>query len=720
MSLGRNDAQSAPLLRSASMVSSYTDSNDQGNLEDAKPATPPQSTPLTKEEIHSTNFYKTLYKVNLILAVSALLGEVTFGIYSRTYAAKGSVTMAQAMGFNIDDLPTNYGDIATPDGFKPNAPALIEAIGWSAAWAEIVNGAFQFDVKSTAKESAADVVAWAYKLKADGVCASFTKSLCDTFSSGSKFLRSSYNMTSLLLFSVATVASAYADVEQTKEPLEDWFGHIGGDIVIAWQGLGAVYYCIQTFLPKTQAGMEFIWDGPNFGARIKNHGNPLIELQYLLEFLQTILIRAGSLSFLFGRLAEQWELDPTFFYVLGALGGLAQGMQVFAPGTHKKYHGLVDGVVTNAAGERKPVDPITQSERDQAHKRLYANMPALERARTEFLRIFVIGVAQMGLGFYGLSKATHTYISEWLVSEGSSKEEADAMAYTAAAVASTLLYLPAYKASRYAELNVSANKHREKQLKAAARNQAVSSTPSDSNVIANSTLNEIRVETSPQKSGAGPTSEDLDRILEDALLEFDTSHPSQGKSSATPPPSETKENARALTPVVADRPAVVQPVEEKIEPNLFAKVVGIGASIISQATRIPTFVASLANNQLIGGAISKQDLSVVGAAIGATVGDNRFRVMTDGCVETIAKLGCNTRCTRRVMESLQRLRGSSKPKAADLSAELTPTPVRRARGNNYSALAANSAIGNRTQVTTIPTPTAPEQPSSSSTRKNSK
>jgi hypothetical protein len=696
MSIGRSNAsnqnsnqdstqEALLLLDRESLVINHSNDN-QHNVKAAQLAILPKSPPLTKEEIHNTNFYKALHKINLILAVSALLGEVTFGIYSRTYAAKGSITMTQAMGFNIDDLPTNYGDIATPDGFKPNAPALIEAIGWSSAWAEIVNGAFQFDVKSTAKESAEDIVAWAYKLKADGACASFTKSLCDTFSSGSTFLRSTYNITSLLLFAIATTALAYADVEQTKEPLEDWFGKTAGDIIIAWQGLGAVYYCIQAFLPRTKAGMEFIWDGPNFGARIKNHGNLLIELQYLLEILQAILVRAGSSSFLFGRLAEQWKLNTTFFYVLGALSGVAQGLQILAPGAHKKYHGLIDGVVTNAAGERKPVDPIKQDERDQANQRLYADMPTLQRFKTEFLRIFVIGVAQMGLGFYGLSKATHSYISEWLVSQGSSKEAADGMAYAAAAVASTLLYLPAYKASKYAELNRDAHAHRPTQ------SQPNSSLSATLNTIIDDSLNEIKGAASEERE-ASLIPDELNTILQNTFTEFDTAntHPDINElhtdalqthdTESTPLSSETKRNDSELNPVVADRPAV-KPDEEKVEPNLFAKVIGVTASMISSATRIPILVASLTNNPLIAKAISKEDLSVIGATVGATVGDNRYQVFTQNSIENIANLGCNDRCARRFKKNIRnsscfaRLFQSSRPKTApNLGIELSSSSI---------------------------------------------
>lgn len=487
--------------------------------------------------------YPCLYKVTCVAttifgAVPAVIGECTFGLFSYKYAALGTKIAIDALGGNADNIIV--------DG-------LSEVVGFAAGGSEILNGVTQFELEEV-PITAQDVDTLVHDIAQNGVCAPLCHFVRNTFSSPYAFIKTLYIGGSYGLFLFASAATSYGDIEDVKDRAQDWFTEDGGNAVLCWLGGGAMFYCVKAFLNGTKDGMQFLME-PNFSERYQNHHNPLIECQYIIEGGTAITYRTFILSFLLGRLAEQWGLDASLFYTLGGAAGLAQGLQFFLPKSHSKIHLYVD-----AFPEGEEQKSITQEERNAVYHDKYDNMGSCQRAWIEFKRAFMIGVAQSGVTLYFLVNEVMPRIVDAIKNDDRFIEDEnmrEAIGYgvfgLVGASATLLAYAPHWCANVYAECNELAYQRRK--------------IPA---------LAEVTVE------------------------------PAQDIQDKT---------------------------EEK--QSRCQRWTGIGASFVSQVTRVPALVASLVNNKKIGPFLSKPHWTIVGGTIGTLVGYNRYNRMTESSIKGI-------------------------------------------------------------------------------------
>lgn len=80
---------------------------------------------------------------------------------------------------------------------------------------------------------------------------------------------------------------------------------------------------------------------------------------------------------------------------------------------------------------------------------------------------------------------------------------------------------------------------------------------------------------------------------------------------------------------------IVKEIEDKAKESRCARYTGIGASLLSQVTRVPALVASLVNNKKIGPFLSKPHWTILSGGIGTLVGYNRYNRMTESSIKGI-------------------------------------------------------------------------------------
>ncbi|MDR3478788.1 MAG: hypothetical protein P4M14_12255 [Gammaproteobacteria bacterium] len=591
------------------------------------------------------------WSVKFFLAPAAFLGEGTFGYYCDANAAEGTQVLADVL---IEDAGWT-----SLQAFTPIAKFIV---GKGSFACEVINGCTQFEVVSSAHQVDQAI----HDTSLIRLPYVFCKSLCQ------RPAYTAYASIKWGLFTMGLTGTAWGDMDEIYNPWISTFGEVGGKIMLGTIFIGAISYVTLAFASRTAKGIEAWWDVPTKAIwdRLKNHHNPAIEVQYLIENVLTTAVRIGSLSFLGGGLADKVKdigVPKQAGYLLGGLGGAEQGLDLFWNGTRVKHHKYVDRDLMadiNAEREKEkkaPIaEPVTREERKVALAEHYANVSYCSRLTEELKRPFVIGLTNSAFALYATKVWVGNTIVEAVVSNSSaSQETANIVTWCIAGTAALIAYYPHYASTQYRKANELAVARRDALALVAVAPQVVV----EPVLPPLPTSEEIGALVSQPLIGE-PDQADLDISLEIAKvgLRQVLSHSEQGnQDEALRILDENKEDIikighdeiynglraelirrGAVDPLAPAPMANEEAKEEQAEENerparrdTCAEITGTVAAIGMCVFRVPILIANLVGNTSIGSLMSKANWAVIGITAGAVVGDNRYRTMTADSIESI-------------------------------------------------------------------------------------
>lgn len=379
--------------------------------------------PEINDELHYPIIAYTFTKP---LCIGNLIGLLPYSYFSYFYCKSGTTYTLTVCGL---------GDI----------PVVSTITGIGSALSEFVAAATQFSISGGAKQ----LDQWLYETlnPPGGLLSSATDSFCQTVSSPSEAGKTLFRGISYAMFAVSSAAGTYAFIEPIKEPLIAYLGNIIAFPIMGFLGASGMLAYALGYGSKCKNSVEsWLKDGFTIQKRYHEHQQVSIEAQVLFEQAITVIARVASVTFPLVRCAEQWDWSPDLARWIGVTAGIFQGIQVFCPATHKKYHFSDD-------------DPTHQEEREAAYTERYQNMSYVERGFVEIKRGFLIGYTQTAL--------TGGYLA-WQFGGP-----------LLAAVTAPLCYYVFYNASLYKELNEIAAEKRVQEEKTAPASYATFDEPDD-------------------------------------------------------------------------------------------------------------------------------------------------------------------------------------------------------------------------------------------------
>jgi hypothetical protein len=601
------------------------------------------------------------------------LGEGTFGYYCDANAAEGTQIIS-------DVLVENAGWTS----LASFTPIVKFTVGKASFACEVINGCTQFEIVSAAH--AVDKAV--YETSFIRLPYVFCKSLCQNPA------YTAYATIKWSLFTMGLTGTAWGDMDEIYNDWISLFGNVAGKIMLGTIFVGAISYVTLAFASRTAKGIEAWWDVPSKAIwdRLKNHRNPAIEVQYLLENVLTTAVRIGSLSFLGGGLAEKVKdigVPKNAGYLLGGLGGAEQGLDLFWNGTRVKHHRYVDrdlmpDINDARAKENKApiVEPVTNVERKEALNAHYANVSYCSRLGEELKRPFVIGLTNSAFALYATKVWIGNTIVEAMVANNpESQGTANTVTWCIAGAAALIAYYPHYASTQYRKANELAIARRDAITLFEANN------PQQPQVVIEElappilTEEEIAALLPPQSDhdNALHDQADLDVSMEitKVSLKQVLNHSqagNQGEALRTLEENQedivktghseiysrmhaelirrgAKKPSVPAAPLLSDAEAKKEPEEQLAEAeineqparrDLCAEITGKAAAIGMCAFRVPILIANLVGNTSIGALLPKASWVVIGVTAGTVVGDNRYRTMTDDSIESIKILKGHT------------------------------------------------------------------------------
>lgn len=543
--------------------------------------------------------YNVSYAATIFFGgIPAIVGECTFGLFSYKYAELGTKLAIASLG---------------EDPTLTSADYFAKLIGYVAAGSEIVNGVTQFTVDSI-PQTAQALDTLIGEIRQNGIGLKLCYLVKESFKDLKTSARSLYFGTSYGLFMFASTVTAYGDIEDVKDRVQDWLGKTGGNAALAWLGTGAIFYCVKSFLKSTEAGMEFLLH-PTFRSRNQNHRNLWIEWQYLFEGGIAIIYRSATLSFLLGRLGEQWELDNIpLYYTFGGIAGFSQGVQLFLRSSHKKIHRYVD--VEEEYNVCLATENPTQGTLYVSKNNGSLTYTVITWDGSEIKDVLIDSTIPVPLS---------------LTEDSLSKIKNQILTF-----AKNQNHTPPMQPITQEERNLAWNEYygtmnlKQKIWDEFKRSFLIGIAQSGAtayfyiNQVMPILLDKLKESHCPEEIAYGVSM----LIGVGATILCYIPHRETSKYVTCNQLAFQNRQKTFLTGITVGKDHAIKENKSTQKQNPCAKFTGTAASLMSQVTRVPALIASLINNKKINPLLSNSNWTIFGGSIGTLVGYNRYHTMT--------------------------------------------------------------------------------------------